>query len=101
MRDHLPILMLAVPLAGSGLVLVTGFFSYRLSRWATYGLLFSTLLLVWNSFPKLLAEGPWHYSLGGWAPPWGIELVVTPFSTFLAAFLLFLALITFYHLGRF
>src|SRR5579862_2090506 len=101
MREHLPILMLVVPLAGSGLALVTGFFSYRFSRWITYGFLFSTFLLLWNSFPKLLSEGPWHYSLGGWAPPWGIELVVTPFSAFLAAFVLSLAFVTFYYLGHF
>jgi multicomponent Na+:H+ antiporter subunit D len=101
MRDHLPILMLAVPLAGSVLALVAGFFSYSLSRWITYGTLLSAFLLVWNSFPKLLSGGPWHYSLGGWAPPWGIELVVTPFSAFLALFLLSLALITFYYLGHF
>ena len=25
-----------------------------------------------------LDSGPWHYDLGGWAPPWGIEYVVDP-----------------------
>jgi multicomponent Na+:H+ antiporter subunit D len=37
-----------------------------------------------TALPVLLAQGGWHYNLGGWAPPWGIELVLTPFTLFLA-----------------
>src|SRR5260221_12634568 len=101
MKDHLPILMLTIPLVGSWLALVTGFFSHRLSRWTTYCVLFGTFALAWGSFPRLLAEGPWHYSLGGWGPPWGIELLVAPFSAFLACFILGLALVAFFYLGHF
>ncbi len=86
-------------MAGAWLVLTAGFFSHRVSRWTTYGVLFLTLGLVLKTFPKLFAEGPWHYSLGGWAPPWGIELVLRPFTVFMACFLLMLVLLAFFLLG--
>ncbi|HTC22540.1 MAG TPA: proton-conducting transporter membrane subunit [bacterium] len=101
MKDHLPILMALFPLAGAGLALGLGIFSYRLSRWATYGVLALTFYFTCLSFPRLFSEGSWHYSLGGWAPPWGIELVVTPFSAFLACFILLVAWFSFYYLGSF
>jgi len=101
MKDHLPVLLIAVPLAGTWFSLFFGFFSYRLSRWTTYGVLLLDFILVWKTFPKLLAQGPWRYSLGGWAPPWGIELEVSPFSALLAALILLLALIAFYRLGSY
>ncbi|HUO58387.1 MAG TPA: proton-conducting transporter membrane subunit [bacterium] len=101
MSVHLPILLLLAPFTGAWLVFGVGFFSQRFSRWATYFFLFLPLLLAWEAFPKILARGPWHYSLGGWAPPWGIELLVTPFSLLLACFVLGIAAIAFYQLGNF
>ncbi len=101
MNEHLPILMSLFPLLGSWLALGFGIFSYRLSRWTIFGTLLLTLLFVILSFPKLFSEGFWGYSLGGWAPPWGIELWITPFSAFLACFILLCALIVFFILGSF
>ncbi len=101
MKDQLPILMALFPLAGAWLALGMGFLSYRLSRWATYGTLLLTFGFTLLSFPKLFAEGFWHYSLGGWAPPWGIELLITPFSAFLACFILLCAMVSFFILGSF
>ena len=98
MKDHLPILLIAVPLAGAWFTLLAGFFSYRLSRWTTYGTLLTVLYLLRESFPKLLAEGPWRYALGGWAPPWGIELALSSFSALWACLILGLAGIAFFHL---
>ncbi len=89
------------PLAGAWLALGLGLFSYRLSRWATYGALLLTLVIIALSFPKLFLDGFWHYSIGGWAPPWGIELFVTPFSAFLGCFILLCALVAFFILGSF
>ena len=101
MKDHLPALMIVLPLAGSWLALILGFLSYRLSRLTGYAVLLLTFYWTASSIPQLLSGGPWHYSLGGWSPPWGIELVVTPFSAFLACFLLLLVLLAFFHLGSF
>ncbi len=93
--------MALFPLAGAWLALGFGILSYRLSRWTTYGVLFLTFYFTCLAFPRLFSEGPWHYSLGGWAPPWGIELVVTPFSAFLACCILLVALFSHYYLGSF
>ncbi len=101
MKDHLPILMALLPLAGAWLTFFLGFLSYRLSRLCVYAVLLFTLYLTGLSLPKLLSEGSWHYFLGGWAPPWGIELVITPFSAFLGCFVLLLALLAFFQLGSF
>ena len=101
MREHLPILLIVVPLAGAWAALLIGFFSYRLARWTIYGILFFNFFLVWEALPKLLAEGPWRYALGGWAPPWGLELAVSPFSGLLVCLVLLLAFISFFHLGSY
>ena len=101
MKDHLPVLIPLLPLAGAWVVLGLGLLSYRLSRWTGYGFLLAALGLEARAFPQLLSGGPWHYSAGGWAPPWGIELVVTPFSAFLAALMLVLGLSAFFYLRSF
>ena len=38
-----------------------------------------------------LDSGPWHYHLGGWAPPWGIEYVVDPLGGGMAVLVALLA----------
>ena len=99
MREHLPALLIVIPLVGAWLALAISFLSHRLSRWTAVAALLADLLAVLDLFPRLSAQGDWHYSLGGWAPPWGIELVVTPFSAFFAALLLVTALFTSFYLG--
>jgi multicomponent Na+:H+ antiporter subunit D len=101
MKDHLPVLLLTIPLAGSWLVLAAGFLSHRLSRTVAYAILLFDLLLIPRSLPHLLSQESWHYSLGGWAPPWGIELILTPFSLLLAAIVLLTALFSVFYLGSF
>lgn len=94
MRAHLPLLILLAPLAAAPLALLADFFSAFLSRLvATLGLS-AGFWLGLKSFPGLLEGGRWHYSLGGWAPPWGIELVMGPFSCLFACLVLALALVT-------
>ena len=100
MKDHLPALAAFLPFLGSALVLGLALLSYRLSRLAGYAVLLLVLYLTTLILPKTLA-GPWHYALGGWAPPWGIELVVTPLSVFITGLVLLLALAAFYYLGSF
>lgn len=101
MKNHLPALLVVLPLAGAWLSFLLGFLSYRLSRLAAYLVLLLTFYWTASSIPQLLSGGPWHYSLGGWPPPWGIELVITPFSAFLACFLFLIALVALFTLGSF
>ncbi len=101
MKEHLPALMVFLPFAGAWFTLALGFLSYRLARFATYAVLLLTFYLTGSSLPQVLSQGSWHYNLGGWPPPWGIELVLAPFSVFLACFILLLALVALFHLGSF
>lgn len=86
MNPHLPVL---IPLALLGAALAAAFFPPVLSRLAAWGGLGLGLFFTILSFSHA-GEGPWHYNLGGWPPPWGIELAVAPFTGLLAC--LFLAL---------
>ena len=97
MSVHLPVLLVIIPFAGAWLAFMAGTFSPRFSRWVTWGTLLGVFLLAMKLLPRVLARGPWHYSLGGWAPPWGIELLVTPYSVLLAFFLLGLAALVYWQ----
>jgi multicomponent Na+:H+ antiporter subunit D len=99
MTVHLPAWLAFLPLAEVWPLLILGFFSYRLSRWGAYAALLLQLGLAASAFPRLLQRGPWHYSVGGWPPPWGIEWVLTPFTVLTALFLLLLGLAALFYLG--
>ena len=60
------------------LVPLVGRFSGRLARGITVAAPAVALGCAVQALRVALASGPWHYSLGGWAPPWGIEYVVDP-----------------------
>jgi multicomponent Na+:H+ antiporter subunit D len=60
------------------LVPLVGRFSGRLARGLTVAAPAVALVCAVQALRVALASGPWHYALGGWAPPWGIEYVVDP-----------------------
>lgn len=91
-ENHLPVLLIVVPLVASPLCVVVG------NRTAAY---FLALLATITSFAIAVAMvvrvgqiGPIHYDMGGWEPPYGIEYVVDGFSAFVLMFVSGLAAIT-------
>src|SRR5277367_1336578 len=94
MKDHLPLLILIAPLLAAPFALVADFFSAFLARALAAAGLLAGLEWGFQSFPRLLSAGRWHYNLGGWAPPWGIELVAGPFSTTFACLILGISLLS-------
>lgn len=85
--SHLPLLAVAVPLAAAILVPLWTYLSPRLAeRWTQFFTLV-TLLLCGALFWKVHQQGPLAYTLGGWAPPWGIEYRVDALSVYFAIFL--------------
>jgi multicomponent Na+:H+ antiporter subunit D len=71
MSEHLPILLVVVPLAAAALAAVirsgrAAWLLMLLTSWAVLGTSVSLLAQV-------LREGRIRYVLGGWPPPWGIE----------------------------
>lgn len=80
MSQHLPILQIVVPMLTAPLCVL---FRGPRTTWALalaatwFSLLASIQLLL-----KVLAEGTISYALGGWPPPWGIELRIDEMSGF-------------------
>jgi multicomponent Na+:H+ antiporter subunit D len=85
MRAHLPVLPVILPLLGALLQPIVGLWSRRLG-WplavATGGL---TAAAAVAGLLDVLAHGARHYAVGGWPPPWGIEVVLDHLSGFMAA----------------
>jgi multicomponent Na+:H+ antiporter subunit D len=90
----IPVLLLALPFFGM-------FFVWALAwKWPTLSKGLACLIAaagIWLSLQagaETLAIGIWHYELGGWAAPWGIEIQLTPFGCFWTGLLYLLTLLT-------
>lgn len=82
MIAHLPILQVIVPLMAAPvcLLLNRGRLAFQLALLAGLAAFLISILLLDQ---VLLAEGAISYSLGGWAPPWGIEYRVDTLNAWL------------------
>lgn len=98
--DHLPVLLIVVPVVASLLILVTGWHDRRLcypvSLAAILGQFAASLIIFW----QVMTGGTVRYYLGGWAPPMGIELVIDSFNGFILATIMLLALMTAFYAFR-
>jgi multicomponent Na+:H+ antiporter subunit D len=100
MKAHLPMLVFLAPLTGVFITAFCAVFSGRLSKLAAWFFLGLGLVGALRCWPTLTEQGNWHYILGGWAPPWGVEFVLTPLTGFFAAILLLLCMTAMFYLGR-
>ncbi|HJO39705.1 MAG: monovalent cation/H+ antiporter subunit D family protein [Vicinamibacterales bacterium] len=82
MSEHLPVLIVVVPLSAAFVVPLLGRRSSGAAHIVTLGALAATLVAASVALARVLrtADGVWRYELGGWAPPWGIEYVLDPLS---------------------
>ena len=80
LEQHLALLPIILPLIAAPLVLILG------RSILTWG--FATLISAmacffsWQLLTAVLADGVLSYALGGWPPPWGIELRVDTANAF-------------------
>ncbi len=71
---HLPALLIALPLMAAPIVVIL---RHRTAVWAlSTATCWGVLGLAWRLLQRVLEEGTVSYHLGGWPPPWGIELWV-------------------------
>lgn len=56
--------------------------------------------MLFQTLSFVLAKGFWIYELGGWAPPWGIGLVETPFNALLSGFILVVAILAWFYVRK-
>jgi len=98
MEAQLPILQILIPLLAAPICVVLRrrvpvlTFAIAVS-WATFGV--AVMLLQ-----RVLAGGTLSYALGGWAPPWGIELRVDPLTGFVLMFVSLIGAVTLTYAPR-
>ena len=78
MTDHLPVLLVVVPLVAAPIAALLNHprLSWAVAVAATLWTLYAGLELL----SQTMASGVIHYELGGWAAPYGIEYVVDPLN---------------------
>ena len=99
LRWCLPWLILA-PLGGAMLSPIIAYRSLKAAR------LFGGIVLGLNFMLSIILanlvwwQGAIHYKFGGWAPPWGIEIVLDPLSAMMAPLVAFFAMLAFFGATR-
>ncbi|MBI2466569.1 MAG: hypothetical protein HYV62_01910 [Candidatus Rokubacteria bacterium] len=85
METHLPILPVVLPLAGALLVPIVALASRRALWPLAVGAGAATTVAAGAGLVAVAVRGTRRYAVGGWPPPWGIEVVLDPLSAFVAA----------------
>lgn len=84
MGAHLPILPLLLTLAGALLAPIVGLVARR-AAWPLAVLAsLSATAAAGAGLAEVVVAGTRRYPVGGWAPPWGIEVVLDPLAAFTA-----------------
>jgi multicomponent Na+:H+ antiporter subunit D len=99
MKFHYPLFIFLSPWVAAPLALGASYFSARWANRTAYAGLALGFYFDLKCVPALLTGGNWHYELGGWAPPWGVELVLTPFTCLFCALLLILSICVLFYMG--
>lgn len=84
MRAHLPVLPVLLSLAGALLLPLVGLATRRAAWSLAVASAGAATLAAAAGLVDVLVRGTQRYPVGGWAPPWGIELVLDPLSGFMA-----------------
>jgi len=77
---HIPVLLVLVPLLTALALPAVNWMMPRLTQIFLKSALLFNLALAVLAMRHVVTEGPWHYWLGNWAPPFGIEFVVDAMS---------------------
>jgi multicomponent Na+:H+ antiporter subunit D len=84
-RTQLPVLPLVCTLAGTLLIAVVAITRPRLAWPLAVGASLAAAVTAVAGVLDVIAHGERRYAVGGWPPPWGIELVLDPLSSFMTA----------------
>ncbi len=91
LTEHLPILIIIVPLFAAILMPLTGVVNRSLCWYFTVLVTFVVFLIAISLVCNVMEVGRISYRLGGWEPPWGIEYVVDSLSVFVLLVVSFIA----------
>jgi len=78
-----PVLLIVIPLAGAFVIPLFGFISKNISKYISLIATLGMAVIVGSLIPKVI-NSPIIVMIGGFKPPFGINLVVSPFSLFFA-----------------
>ncbi|MBT9141530.1 MAG: Na(+)/H(+) antiporter subunit D [Dehalococcoidia bacterium] len=81
--DHSIILVVMTPFVGAYLIPLLGLWRERLCYPVAVAAALLSLFFSFRLAGSVLTSGTIRYHVGGWEPPWGIELVVDPLSAFM------------------
>ncbi|MBM4441425.1 MAG: hydrogenase 4 subunit B [Candidatus Rokubacteria bacterium] len=84
-RAQLPVLPLVLTLTGALLVSILGIVRPRVAWPLAVTAVGAAALAALAGVADVVAHGSRRYAVGGWPPPWGIEVVLDPLSSFMAA----------------
>lgn len=98
LRDA-PILILLVPLGAALVIPVLAFWNGRGARAIALAAIVGSLYFAVTCLLESLSTGPMHYHVGGWEPPWGIELVLDPLSGIMATLVAGMGLLAAFYSG--
>ncbi len=93
MIEHLPILVVMVPLIAAYLMPALGLWRKGLCHPLATASTFISFCISLVLTKYVMTYGTISYHLGGWEPPWGIELVVDYFSAFMCVTITFISLL--------
>lgn len=81
---HLPVLIVVIPLVSAFFVPLVGWRGRQAAFLLTLAAVAASFICSLGTLSTVLREGTIHYWLGGWEPPWGIELVVDHLNAYMA-----------------
>jgi multicomponent Na+:H+ antiporter subunit D len=93
MSTNLPVLLFALPFIASLFAAAGGWLVHGSARWIALATLAGTAALSIHALPRVLTEGSLHTHVAGWAPPYGIEVMLDPLSAFMAVVISVIAFI--------
>jgi multicomponent Na+:H+ antiporter subunit D len=85
LTSNLPVTLFIIPFTAALLAAALGWVIPGIARWISLVALLATAVLAVTGIPAVLEAGSLHTHLAGWAPPFGIEVVLDPLSAFVAA----------------
>lgn len=91
--EQAPVLIIILPLIASIASILICQWSGRFAYPLAVGTLVACVLLSVGIMRTVMESGPISYRLGGWAPPWGIELAIDHLNAFIAVIVSFMSLI--------
>ncbi|NWF54712.1 MAG: monovalent cation/H+ antiporter subunit D family protein, partial [Syntrophaceae bacterium] len=83
LRAHAVILTVILPLISSFTIPLVGWRWRKTAYFIAQGAIGSSMAFSLILLHAVLTRGNIHYPLGGWLPPWGIELAADPLNAFL------------------